>query len=133
MPAYQKRIEMLAEALMAYSGYNDPSGELYQARNPIGLRATSMRHAKNDNGYRIFNSFIDGIQAALFDLSTKLSGNSWAELKPESTLEDLAIVYSQPRAEHAWAKFLRKALNDNTISKHTPLSYFTAPETKDTN
>ena len=130
MPAYNKRVEMLAEALTTYSGYNDPSGPLYQARNPIGLRATSMRHEKNEQGHRVFNSFIDGIQAALFDISTKLSGKSWAELTPDSTLEDLAVSYSQPgTAADAWARFLRKALNDSTVTKRTPLSYFT----KDTN
>jgi hypothetical protein len=126
MPAYSRNIEGLAEAIIKYSGYLEPSSELHAARNPGGLRATSMRHAKNEQGHRIFNSFIDGVQALLFDLQTKLSGKSWAELSPESTLKDLAVAYSLPDTTgSAWARFLRAALHDQSISAETPLSYFT--------
>jgi hypothetical protein len=85
-----------------------------------------MRHAKTEEGHRIFNSFIDGVQALLFDLDTKLSGKSWAELKPESTLKDLAVSYSLPdTTAAAWSRFLRAALKDSNVSDKTPLSYFT--------
>lgn len=125
MPAYSRKIEALAEAITAYSGYLKPDSELHQARNPGGLKATSMRHLKDSNGHRIFSSFIDGVQALLFDIKRQLNGESWAELTPEHTLEDLALAYTQPgTASEAWARFLRKALTDTTVSKRTPLSYF---------
>lgn len=127
MPTYHKNIEMLVEAISAYSGYNVPGSELYKARNPIGLRATSMKHAKDENGFRIFNSFLDGFQAALFDLSKKLSGNSWAQLTHDSTLEDLAKAYSDDgygTSATAWAKYIRKAMDDDKVTTKTPLKYF---------
>jgi hypothetical protein len=114
------------QALAAYSGYSKPDGFLYAANNPIGLKATSMRHAKNEQGYRVFNSFIDGFQAALFDLDLKITGKSWAKLSPESTLKDLAVAYSlETTTATAWARFLRAALHDNTISSETEIQYFT--------
>lgn len=125
MPRYEKNVEILAQALIAYSGFTDPTGPLFKAMNPGGIRATSMKHPRNENGQRVFNSFIDGIQALFFDLETKLSGDSWAGLTGESTLEDLALSYSRQATEaDAWARFLRKALADSGISKRTPLSYF---------
>ena len=126
MPAYSRKQEALAEAIVKYSGYLEPSSELHAARNCGGLRATSMRHAKTETGYRVFNSFIDSMQALLFDLQTKLSGKSWAELKPESTLKDLALSYSLPdTTAAAWSRFLRAALKDSGITSETQLSYFT--------
>jgi hypothetical protein len=134
MPAYDKKIEMLAEAVITYSGYKDPKSSLFQARNPGGLRATSMRHVRNEHGQRIFNSFIDGVQALLFDLNLKVNGSvtidgqvckSWAGLTDDSTLADLAVSYSLPETTgQAWARFLRAALQDDTISKDTTLNYF---------
>jgi hypothetical protein len=126
MPAYSRKMEGLAEAIIKYSGYLEPSSELHAARNCGGLRATSMRHTKTESGYRIFNSFIDSVQALLFDLQTKLSGQSWAQLTETSTLEDLALSYSQQStAAAAWARFLRAALADPTITAKTTLQYFT--------
>jgi hypothetical protein len=118
MPAYPKRLEILAEAIARYSGYSEPDSELYQARNPGALKATSMRHVANEHGHRVFNSFIDGMQALLFDLNTKLSGNSWTGINQESTLEDLALSYSQPfTLADAWSKHLRKAMQEH-IDRH---------------
>ena len=129
MPAYTRKQEALAEAIVHYSGYLQPDSALHAARNCGGLKATSMRHAKNEQGYRVFNSFIDSMQALLFDLHTKLSGKSWAKLSGEATLVDLAVSYSLPSTTAtAWAKFLRAALNDSSISADTALSYFTEKE-----
>ncbi len=127
MPAYSRRkLEALAEAIMKYSGYLEPSSELHAARNPGGLKATSMKHKHNELGQRTFNSFIDGVQALLFDLRVKLAGESWASLSDESTLKDLALSYSHPaNTATTWAKFLRAALKDETISAETKLEYFT--------
>jgi hypothetical protein len=94
--------------------------------NPGGLKATSMRHPKTEQGYRIFSSFLDGMQALLFDIDLKLSGKSWAKLTPTSTLEDLALAYTLPvTTAAAWAKWLRQALHTEQINQKTPLAYFT--------
>lgn len=126
MPAYSRKLEALAEAVIRYSGYLEPASDLYLARNPGALKATSMRHAKNEQGYRIFNSFIDGVQALLFDIDLKIRGKSWAKLQPTSTLRDLAVSYSlEGTTATAWARFLRAALRDQTISGDTELQHFT--------
>ena len=129
MPAYPRKIEILAESIIRYSGYSEPDSALYAARNPGALKATSMRHLKNEHGHRVFSSFIDGVQALLFDLDLKLSGKSWANLSHTSTLEDLALAYSLPfTVADAWSKFLKKALGDSTINRRTPLSFFMEKE-----
>ena len=129
MPAYSRKIEALAEAVIRYSGYLEPSSDLYLARNPGALKSTSMRHVKNEKGYRIFNSFIDGVQALLFDIDLKITGKSWAKLQPTSTLRDLALSYSlETTTATAWARFLRAALRNENISGETELQYFTKGE-----
>jgi hypothetical protein len=119
------KLESLAEAVVAYSGYADPASPLYAARNPGGLKALGPQ-PDDGNGNRTFRSVIDGLQALFFDVELKVTGRSRAKLKPESTLIDLSTAYNLPiLTATAWARFLRKALNDPTISAHTPLSYFT--------
>jgi hypothetical protein len=119
------KLEALAEAVSAYSGYSDPASPLYAARNPGGLKA-SVGQANDGKGNRTFRSVIDGLQATFYDVELKVTGRSRAKLKPESTLIDLSAAYNLPiLTATAWARFLRKALNDPTISAHTPLSYFT--------
>lgn len=118
------KLEALAEAVSAYSGYSDPASPLYAARNPGGLKASGQ--PDDEHGNRVFRSVIDGLQALFFDVELKVTGRSRAKLKPESTLIDLSTSYNLPiLTATAWARFLRKALNDSTISAHTPLSFFT--------
>jgi hypothetical protein len=117
-------LEALAEAVATYSGYFDPASPLYAARNPGGLKA-SGRQAADSKGNRTFRSVIDGYQALFYDVELKVSGRSRARLLPTSTLIDLSIAYNLPiLTATAWARFLRKALNDTTLSAHTPLSHF---------
>lgn len=119
------KLESLAEAISAYSGYSDPASALYAARNPGGLKSVGPQ-PNDGKGNRTFRSVIDGMQALFYDCELKVSGRSRAKLKPESTLIDLSTSYNLPiLTATAWARFLRKALNDTTISAHTPLSYFT--------
>jgi hypothetical protein len=118
------KIEALAEAIMAYSGYA-PGSHLWKARNPGGLKAFSLKHESDEHGNRVFASLLDGLQALVFDLNLKLSGKSKVRLKATSTLADLAASYGKPATTgDAWAKFLRKAL-DADFNRKTPLSYFT--------
>lgn len=118
------KLEALAEAICAYSGYSDPASPLYAARNPGGLKSVGSQ-PNDEKGNRTFRSVIDGLQATFYDVELKVSGRSRAKLKPDSTLIDLSTSYNLPiLTATAWARFLRKALNDQTISAHTPLSYF---------
>ena len=120
-----RRIEALAEAIVAFSGYLDPTSALYAARNPGGLLASSLAHQRDAFGNRIFSSLLDGWQALLYDLDVKLSGSSKTCLKPTDNLCRLADTFGKPaRFASHWAKFVRKALNDSTVSPDTTLEFF---------
>lgn len=119
------RIEALADAIINYSGYNNPESEAYKARNPGLLKVYTFKHLKTENAVRIFKSALDGYQALLFDLSIKCHGKSRTRLKPTSTLHDLIEVYGHHDLTAQYvAKFLRRALCDEKISESTQLSYF---------
>jgi hypothetical protein len=112
----RQRLEMLAEAIAHVSGYA-PGNPLYAARNPLGLRPSSEKHARDEHGNRVFRSVLDGWQAAIFDLDIKINGR----LSPDSTLLDLAMAYHQKMAAKTWARFLKQALADDSISPNTVL------------
>ena len=117
----RRALEALADALTHYSGFLEPGSPLYKARNPIGLRPIKPEHPRDENGYRVFRSLLDGLQAAHFDLDVKLSGR----LSPDSTLQDLAAAYGRKATEaQAWARFLRQALADETITHRTAIRRF---------
>lgn len=119
----RKRLEALAEAVSSVSGYHVPGSPLYTARNPGGLRAYGK--PADEHGNRLFNSVIDGLQALIFDTQLKLQGMSRHCLQPSNTLQDFAVSHGQPiTAAEAFAKYLRKALTDETINKKTELRYF---------
>lgn len=120
-----RRLEALADAILAYNGYKDVASPLYSARNPGGLMAFSMKQAQDGKGLRVFNSFIDGYQALLFDLQLKCAGKSRAKLTPENPLLDLicSYGYKDTMAEFV-ARYCRRVLNDESLSKQVPISYF---------
>lgn len=121
----KRKLEALAEAIAAVSGYFDPTSPLYAARNPGGLIAVSMAHEKDANGHRVFASLLDGWQALLYDLDVKLTGKSKVALKPTDTLSRLAVSFGKaPKVAASWSKFLRKALHDNSVSPDTTLEFF---------
>lgn len=114
----RQRLEPLLDALMHFSGFLEPGSALNKARNPLGLRPLKPEQPRDENGYRVFRSILDGMQAALFDLDIKIHGR----LSPDSTLTDLATAYGRKATEaQAWARFLRKSLADETISHHTAI------------
>jgi hypothetical protein len=119
------RIESLADAIMRMNGYHDPTSPAYRLRNPGMLRAFSTKHAKDENGYRIFNSFPSGYDNLCQDLRIKCSGNSHSRLKPEDTLVNLVQCYGNPATAATYLKkFLRKALGDESIYESTQLKWF---------
>lgn len=121
----RRRLEAIAEAIIETSGYRVPDGPLYAARNPGGLPAFSPSHARNEQGQRVFSSVLDGIQALMFDIEVKMAGKSRARLQPTNTFADFASAFGQPAtAAQAWAKFVRRALQDDAITHKTALSYF---------
>lgn len=120
------RLEALVGALAKLHGALDPMSEAYRLRNPIMLKAFSPKHEKNENGYRVFNSFASGWDNAILDVSIKCSGGSHARLKPdEDTLINLVLCYGEPKTAATFVKkYLRHALNDENIMERTKLAWF---------
>lgn len=118
-----KKIEALADAIQKYSGALEPDSGGYEARNPGLLRAFSAKHARNADGLRIFNSWLDGYQALLFDLQVKISGKSRSKVDGDSTLRDLMRSYYLPDGTADYiAKFMRRALKNDAITAKTRLA-----------
>lgn len=119
------KLEALADALTACTGYTDPTSEEYQCRNPLALKAISVKHKRSESGLRVFSNFESGHKASLFDLKTKCTGESRAKLSKDPTLKELIRCYSMPNQTVDYVVvFLKKALGDEQISSDMPLSYF---------
>jgi hypothetical protein len=121
----RRTLEALAEAISHVSGYTDPSSPVYRARNPGALKPRDERHTRDEHGFRVFNSVLDGMQALMRDLEIKLGVDGPGRLSADSTLSDLATAYGRQIAEaKAWANFLKRALDDESISPRTAIKRF---------
>jgi hypothetical protein len=122
------KIEAIVDSLSFVHSAHHADSLAYRLRNPILLKAFG-RPGKNDvdeNGYRIYSSFLSGYQSALFDLLIKLSGTSNSGIKKTDLLRNLLGVYgiNQDKDLTQVVSFLKKALQNPDISLQTPLSYF---------
>jgi hypothetical protein len=125
-----KRIEALADAFAHMYGALDGMSDAYHLRNPIMLKAFAPKHARDEKGRRVFNSFVAGYENALLDLKIKCSGKSRARLTPESPLVDLVTTYGNPvTATRGLVKFLRHALRDDDIPEGVKLGWFLEDQT----
>lgn len=114
--------DALVDAIIHHSGYRTPGSALHTARNLGGLKAYSPKAPKDAEGNRVFASDVDGLQALKFDVRLKLSGRSKAHCR---TLTELVAAYGQPpTAARAWVLFMRRALNDQSVSIETPLDFY---------
>jgi hypothetical protein len=114
--------DALIDAIIQYSGYRVPGSAVHKARNPGGLKAHGEAKARDPENYRVFKTDIDGLQALKFDVRLKISGRAKAKCV---TVAELAEAYRQPvTAAKAWVTFIRQALNDQTISVKSPLTFF---------
>jgi len=122
------RVEAIVDILGKLNGMSNPESEAYALRNPLLIRSFARpgKHETDEQGRRIFTSFLSGYKAALFDASLKIEGKSRAGLKPTDTLVNLLGVYGIKEAGGIKnvVVFLRKALKDESLSQTTPLSYF---------
>lgn len=121
-------VESLADAIGHLNGMYDPVSEAYRLRNPGLLHSFAKpgKHEVDDQGRRVFESFLSGYRAFLYDLEVKISGESRAKLKLTDSIENLLKTYN---IHHTIAvshiiSFLEKAVSDPNINKHTKLSYF---------
>lgn len=122
------RIEALVDALARLNGADDPLSDCYKLRNPLLIRSFARpgKHMIDDKGRRVFPSWLAGYKAACFDMDLKVRGQSRAGLKSTDTLTNLLGVYglNNNQAVGRVTNFLKRALTDDGINIHTPLSYF---------
>jgi len=122
------KLEALLDAIGNLKGMANPDSLTYQIKNPLHIRSFARpgKHEIDEEGRRIFPSWLAGYKASLFDLEMKVSGKSRAGLREEDKLSNLLRVYGLPEklAQQQVCKFLKRALKDDTIHPETPLSYF---------
>jgi len=127
-----RRIEALADAIARLNQAWTPEADAYQLRNPLLIKSFARpgKHETDDKGRRIFESFLSGYKASLFDLDLKLRGKSRAGLTTESTLENLLGVYGidSIAATDNIVAFVRRALKDQSITKRTSVTFFVEKE-----
>jgi hypothetical protein len=121
------KIEALVDALVDLLGSSNPDGELYAIRNPTGLTSFSLpgKGELDESGRRIFKSWAAGYHAACYDARIKISGDSRAGVKKDDKLENfLRVMKIDKFSQKQVVEFLRRALEDQSITAETPLSYF---------
>lgn len=117
-----KRIEALAEAIAAFSGYQNPDGNAYLLRNPGALR---IQKGKRLGQLRRFDTIVSGFEALLYDLEVKCSGLSRSGLKATSPLSELlfALGFREETVPFVASK-VRRFLGANNVNADTPIHYF---------
>ena len=123
------RIEALIDALAyTHKAYQGDS-LAYKLRNPVLLKTFGRpgKYEVDEDGYRIFTSYLGGYRSAVYDLVVKLSGKSNSGLLKTDKLKNYlgTMGLKQDSELTSVVSFLKKALQDPSISLQTPLSYFT--------
>lgn len=126
------KIEALLDAIGRLNQIGVPESLAYKLRNPLLLKSYAKlgRHTTNSDGLRTFTSLLAGLKAGIFDLDLKLKGLSRAGLKSTDQLRNLLGVYGihEKAAIDNIVAFIRRAINDESVSATTPLSFFIEKE-----
>jgi len=117
-----KRKEALADAIAASNGSTDPGSRFYKLRNPGQLKAFIPRHIRDERGFRIFDSHIDGYRALLHDLDVKCNGKSTFGVGPQTPLHQALPLFGVEASENV-VSFLQKVF-DFEIDEHISLAFF---------
>ena len=123
-----RRIEALVDSICDLFGGMYPGSEAYNLRNPLLVKswARAGKHEIDEQGRRVFSSFLNGYKAGLYDIELKVKGLSRANVSPDSPLSELLRCY-QIEGSVATKKivsFLKRALQDESITENTLVSYF---------
>jgi len=121
------RIETIVDSIAFLHRAYQPDSEAYKLRNPMMLKNYSPpgKHKVDENGLRVFDSFLDGYKSGVYDVTIKLKGESNSGIKTSDTLRNLLAVFSINKEEdiNTVVFFLRKAVSKE-VTPLTPLSYF---------
>lgn len=123
-----RKIEALADAICDLFGGMYPGSDAYNLRNPLLVKswARAGKHEIDEQGRRIFSSFLNGYKAGLYDLELKVKGLSRANVSPDSPLTELLRCYQIENSASVKkvVNFLKRAVQDESISDVTPVSFF---------
>jgi hypothetical protein len=122
------RLEAVVDGIGKLNGMLDPATDAYKLRNPLLVESHARlgKHETDEQGRRIFKSLLNGYKAAHFDIELKCLGKSRSRVNPESSFSELLVCYkvSNKQSVDYVVNFVRRALQDDTISANTPLKYF---------
>jgi hypothetical protein len=122
------KTEALLDSIAALKGWSNPDSVTYAIRNPLHIKSFARpgKHEIDEEGRRIFTSWLAGYKACLFDLDIKIRGESRAGIREGDKLSNLLRCYGIPDGlgHDQVVKYLRRALKDQSITKETPLSFF---------
>jgi hypothetical protein len=91
-------LEYFADAIMHFEGWALGSVS-YRNRNPGNLEGAATATGKDDRGYSIFPSLVDGYTALLEDLTAKFTGKTRTDIRPTSTILQFFQAYA-PSSDH---------------------------------
>ncbi len=90
-------VDAMAQAIYVFEG-NGPKSRAYRNNNPGNLRLPPVTgRPVDDDGYRIFPSFVDGYNALVADITSKITGNNSYGLNADSSIDDFFSVYAPER------------------------------------
>lgn len=122
------KIEALLDAIGNLKGMSNPDSLTYQIKNPLHIKSFARpgKHEIDEEGRRIFPSWLAGYKASLFDLEMKVSGKSRTGIRENDKLTNLLKVYGieERLGQQQICKFLKRALKTDDLTPDTPLSYF---------
>src|ERR1700761_4333648 len=115
------KLESLLDAIASLKGWSNPDSVTYEIRNPLHIRSFARpgKHEVDEEGRRIFNSWLAGYKACLFDLDIKIKGESRAGIREGDKISNLLRCYGIPDGlgHDQVIKYLRRALKDPSITK----------------
>lgn len=127
------KIEALALAISHLNDGFNPGSKAFELKNPGLLKTYRPEKQVDAENYRIFTSVMGGFKALTADIQAKVQGRNQT-ISPTAELQELLIRrgFKIPAAMRPIVLYLQKALKDESITVHTPLSYF-ADEVKTEN
>lgn len=129
------KIESLVLAIGKMNGvFDDPESKAFRLCNPLLLKTYRPEKKVDSENYRIFSSVMGGFKAGVADVQAKSSGKNH-RLSEDNTLRDLLVLYgfSNEQTVKKVVLFLRRALQDETVSVNTPLKWFLETEIVEAN
>lgn len=123
------RIEILLDSLGCLNGaFHDPASPAYRLKNPALVKSFSQigKHLTDEDGTRIFTSHLAGYKANLYDIERKITGTSRARITTSDPLSVLFSLYgvTEPAGQKKLIRFMRVALNDETVSEKLTLAEY---------